>query len=92
MDYIRWVLASVLLFMALWVGLANWYIVFTAYFRKKPTGSWSPLLSGVCGAVGLLLLPVEGVKHLAWMPLLLDWGSLPGITVTIVQHLFRLRQ
>lgn len=92
MDVLLWILAVALLCMALWVGVVNWSVVLIYWFTRKSVGSWTPLLSGVCGAVGVWLLPVEGASRLAWVPLFLDWGSVPGLLYSAGYYVVYLRQ
>ena len=50
-----------------------------SFIRKRPAPSWIPLLGGSLGALGLIVAPVSGAAQFWWLPLLLDWGSAPGL-------------
>lgn len=52
--------------------------------------SWTPLLGG--GLLALVALSVPRVRALFWIPLLLDFGSLPGLSWTLVAWIRRARQ
>jgi uncharacterized membrane protein len=45
--------------------------------RKRESPSVLPVFGGIMAAIGIAILPVEGVWKWAWIPLLLDWGGLP---------------
>jgi hypothetical protein len=54
----------------------------------KIHNSWVPLIGGVSGILGALVSPVETIRHLWWLPLLLDFGCIPGFLYTLVVLLF----
>jgi hypothetical protein len=45
--------------------------------RKEESSSVLPIFGGLLAAIGIAILPVEGIWKWAWIPLLLDWGGLP---------------
>lgn len=47
-----------------------------------PSGSWSPLLGGVLGAAAIALWPRHDIGSWWWVPLVIDFGSLPGLAWT----------
>jgi hypothetical protein len=64
----------------MWVLIAgsNWFYVWDAYRRGGGT-SLTLFLGGVFGAVAVLVCPLPGLKPWAWLPALLDPGSLPAL-------------
>lgn len=64
----------VLLFLVIAAGNAQWF--WQGIVKKEKTGSSVPLVGGVLGWLGMLQLPVPGVHSLAWLPFVLDAGSL----------------
>ena len=57
------------------------------YIQRRKASSWIPLLGGSCGAFALAILPLPTASLLGWLPLLLDWGSVPGLLDTLIFHL-----
>ena len=85
---LRWVLSIVLVSVFLWVGSLNAIVFWKGVVLRHRTSSAIPLLAGVCGTVALLIVPLTGVRRWGWIPLLLDWGSLPGIVAGFAYHLY----
>lgn len=88
MAEIRWVIGI--------CGLL-WSVAVCAYnarsiilqIRGLHAPSWIPLLGGVSGAMALLILPHPSFAAMWWLPLFLDYGSIPGLTHTLIWHLWR---
>jgi hypothetical protein len=59
----------------------NWYCVLLFAIKRKYC-SWIPLIGGVLGSVGFYLSPFDLLHGHWWIPLILDWGSVPGLTYT----------
>jgi hypothetical protein len=76
-----WLLSVALLLVGGFVIIMNWTIVFYALFKKKYS-SWAPLVGGVLAAVGLAILPMAGVAKYWYVPLIIDYGCLPGMAHT----------
>lgn len=76
--------------LGIWIGVCNWVVFWNAHVRRRHAPSWTLLLGGVLCAAALLLLPV-GLERFWWIPFLLDWGSLPGITEAVAVHLLKRR-
>jgi hypothetical protein len=81
---LRWACACGLLLLCAWVVVVNANVLWTWYIRRRKAPSWIPLVGGVSGAIGILLLPLSDVHKWWWLPLVLDWGSLPGISHAII--------
>ena len=84
---IAWVVGSVLLLLSVWLCVFNATVFWKLFVRKVEAPSWIPLLGGVLGGIGLGTVPIELAHKLCWLPLILDWGSVPGIFHTIVTHM-----
>jgi hypothetical protein len=57
------------------------------YFKTHKHASAIPLLGGVAGAVAISTLPVDHIGSWWWLPLLLDYGSLPMFVYFFGSHL-----
>lgn len=86
---LRIIAAAIFLAAGVWLSALNAGVFWKVHVRKQEASSWIPLLGGVFGVFGLLLLPFEAVHRWWWVPLCLDWGSLPGIGHALLFHLFR---
>ncbi len=73
-----------LLLFGSYMAIMNWAVFVNNYVLKKQWTSAVPLIGGVAGAVGVLSLPIDGTWRYSWIPLLLDWGSIPVIMVSII--------
>lgn len=82
METVRWALAACGAFVFLWVSGLNWYTFYQGWIRRMPTPSWIPLLAGASGAIALWVAPT-GTAHLWWLPLILDFGSAPGLLFSL---------
>ena len=85
MTSIRWLFSILLMAMGITIVVSNWLLV-VGYFLRKNRGSPIPFLGGIFLSVGLLLLPVRSPGFLLYLPLLVDYGSLP----LVLLFLFRL--
>lgn len=78
-----WILAALCLTAFAWIAIYNWVCVINALFFGKYS-SWGPFVGGGIGCAGFLLAPNEALNQLWWLPFLLDWGCLPGLTHTLL--------
>ena len=90
MTALCWAISSLFLACGAWIIALNWSTVWIGLVGRQRAPSWIPLLGGVFGAIGLAILPLPGAHRLCWVPLLVDWGSIPGIGLTILFHLVRI--
>jgi len=76
---VQWICA--VLFIALFLLLAciNGYIFFCSLTGRKLPGSPTMLVGGIAGCIGLIIMPLEGSWKWAWLPLFLDYGTIPGL-------------
>ena len=83
-----WIVTGVLLLLASWVILVNWVCVVQG-LRGRAHDSWTPLLGGMLGAAGCWVAPDGGLQRAWWVPFFVDFGSVPGLAVTVGYLLFR---
>lgn len=91
MSIVYLVLSIAVLLLSLTLILGNWVIFWRVYVSKKLKASWIPLVGGVLGAVGLILLPVRQASGYWWVPLLVDFGCAPGFLYALWWHVMRKR-
>lgn len=89
MHTLQWIIAFACFSLAVWLSVLNWRVFWKRHVRKVPAPSWLPLIGGGLGAVGVVVLPVTGSAAWCWVPVLLDWGCVPGIGYSIIFHLLR---
>lgn len=85
---LQWILSILFGSVFFWVGSLNAIVFWKGVVLRQRTPSFIPLLAGVCGTIALFIVPLRGVNRWWWIPLLLDWGSLPGILVGFVYYLY----
>ncbi len=85
-----WFISILLLVVGGWGVVCNWVIVVRGLLGYK-SGSWVPLIPGALTALGLWLLPVDAVARWWWVPLLVDWGCVPGFVHLALWLLFERR-
>jgi hypothetical protein len=74
--------ACLLLLFFLLAAIANAQMLIRR--MRGPSGpSLVPVLGGLSGMVGMLIMPWPSVRIWAWVPLLLDVGSVPIIAMTL---------
>lgn len=55
--WVRLVSGSLLLAFAGLIFIANWRIFYDNFILRQASSSWTPLLGGILGAIGLLTIP-----------------------------------
>ena len=69
---------------------ANWRIFYHVHFKRDSTATAVPLIGGIAGVLGFWLLPLgEGKIYWMFMPLIVEWGSLPLLIFASISHLLR---
>jgi hypothetical protein len=66
---------------------SNWAIFFRGIFKRKHE-SWIPLVFGAIGVLCFLISPIDGMRPFWWAPLIVDWGSAPGIGHALIYHVY----
>ena len=84
----RWIIAGLLGAVFTYLAVGNLYLVLKPLFGRKPE-SWIPLIGGVSGTLACLIAPSIEIRAWWWLPLLLDFGTLPGSVWTGVYLLWR---
>lgn len=70
-----------------YLTIANATVIVRARLEYSFKESWVPLIGGLCGLTACLLTPLSELQHFWWMPLVLDYGSLPGLVHAVVAYL-----
>lgn len=80
-------LVVVALFALVWaVGtFYNDWVLIAWLVRRRRIGSWIPFAAGVAGALALGFAPAPDLRRWWPVPLLLDWGSVPGVTFSLLR-------
>lgn len=73
-----WVVGILLGIVFLVVFLANGIAVVT-FIAKRRHVSAIPLIGGIAGSLALLALPIPRVSAYWWIPLVIDYGTLPMV-------------
>ncbi len=63
----------------------GWTVV--NYFRTHQHVSAIPFLGGIMGVVAMLTLPIKDLRPWWWLPLMLDYGSVPMFVYFFIWHL-----
>ncbi len=88
MIWIRWIIGSILIILSLGLIGLNSVVFWKRYIKREHTSSWIPLIGGVFGSLAFAILPLIPLHKWWWLPLILDWGSLPGIVVAILWNIW----
>jgi hypothetical protein len=86
MALMIWIVSILLLGVFLYIALLHAALIFSVYVLKQKGSSMVPLFAGICGALGIVLLPVKGSAKYWWLPLLLDYGSIPLLLHTLLNN------
>lgn len=84
MDAVRYIFAFILFTGFAYMAVVNWRICYANYFKRDGFTSVIPLLGGALGAFSILLVPVDGSNDWFWVPLFLDWGTVPVFFVSAI--------
>ena len=57
------------------------------YIRQRRHVSAIPLFGGIAGLVACFVLPVEGLGSFWWLPLVVDYGSVPLLISFVVSRI-----
>ena len=89
---LAWCIAAFALVAGLWLSVMNWAVFWALYVKRVRAPSWTPLFGGLLVSVAMLSVPLPYLHSWAFLPLLLDWGCLPGLVYTLWFHLGRTRR
>ncbi len=79
---VRWMLGLVLLTLSCLACVSNGIDAWE-WFRHRRHSSSLPLIGGLFGALGLLILPLPQLASWWWLPFFLDYASLPWLLYTL---------
>jgi hypothetical protein len=82
-KYFPYILSGLYGVLALPLIAANNLAAFEQFILRRRAPSWIPLLGGLLGVAALRTLPIQGLRDYWWLPLFLDWGSIPGMSHVI---------
>jgi hypothetical protein len=82
----RLLLAVPLAMIAISLLVANGVVLVRGVLLKLRSPSWIPLIGGAAGCLALLIADWHAGKRWCWIPLVVDWGSLPGITHAVIHR------
>jgi len=90
MQAILWGATVVMFVLFIFLATVNGSVPWFYFVEHKEPPSWVPLLGGIFGAIALFIVPVPGAKHWWLLPFFLDYGSIPGLTHTLISYLLRI--
>lgn len=64
------------------ITLVNGGIFVQMAILRQDAPSWVPLIGGLALMIALLLCPLPGTARWWWLPLLVDYGCVPGFAHT----------
>ena len=74
--------------LSLWAILGNLWVAFGGLFKKrKQFQSFVPLIGGILGVVGVMLLPIPRWHIFWWLPLFIDLGCVPLLLAAAIEYL-----
>jgi hypothetical protein len=82
MKTLLWALGTVLLAVFVSGATVNLAVAWR-FCSRGQRESLIPFLAGCAGAVGFLILPVNGLARWWWIPLVIDLGSAPMVIVAL---------
>ena len=97
-EIVRWAIAGILGAVFLMLAIFNgWALGWRQLVRGEVDGvSPAPIIGGDFGFVSIMVMPIESIATrlaFAWMPLVLDLGTLPylvgGLVYAIKDHRWR---
>ncbi|TWT38308.1 hypothetical protein KOR42_51890 [Thalassoglobus neptunius] len=83
------VLASIFALMGLPIVIMNAIVFWKSCILRLRTPSWIPLLGGGLFTIAMLIQPHPSVREFWWIPLICDYGCLPGFVHTIAALLWQ---
>lgn len=87
MTTAKWIIGIAFLLFGSYIAAMNWAVFINNHILKKKWTSAVPLVGGITAGIGIACLPIFGIWRYAWIPLLIDWGSVPVIAVSLACHL-----
>lgn len=89
MMLLNWIVSVLIIVFGIYIIIMNWCVFLNNHIHGNRWTSAVPFVGAVSLALGVVLLPVpQGWKY-AWIPLFLDWGSIPVVATAIISWLRR---
>lgn len=88
MLFLEWSVALLLCLFSIGGIASNVAIIVGGLFFKK-RASLIPLIAGIAGSIGLLILPISDIWIYAWAPLVIDPGCVFLVSGALVDRLVR---
>jgi hypothetical protein len=86
MNTIFYVIGISLIAISLLMACGNWLIFWRRNIKKSTGASWVPLIGGGIGIIGIFVLPGNQFSWLWFVPLIVDFGCLPGFLFTALWY------
>lgn len=80
---IQTILGVLLILAGGFIAAINWAVI-VQWVAKRRHSSWIPLAGGGLFGMGMALVPYSPANELWWVPLLADWGCIPGFVFTAI--------
>lgn len=84
-----WIIGVILLVFSGYMIVMNWAVFVNNHVIKKKWTSAIPFVGGIAGTLGLICIPVSGLWRFCWLPILIDWGSVPVVVVALISKIRR---
>ncbi len=90
MEFAPWGIGVLLLLVFAISAAGNLRILVRTILRRtERCESLVPLVGGLCGTGGLLILPAEALRAYWWLPLVLDVGAAPIVCYALAWQIVR---
>lgn len=83
----KWIISIGTLLLGAWVIILNWLMFYQNFIIRKKYSSFVPLVGGIFMLIGLYNIPVQSVSKWYWLPLFIDFGSIPLLAWTLVSFI-----
>ena len=78
MTYLLSTFALLLAIFSIYIATLNWINAYRVHVTKSSTSSFIPFIAGVLGTIAIFLCPGNDLNRYWIVPLVLDWGCIPG--------------
>lgn len=87
MNPTLWIIGVILLVFSGYMIVMNWAVFVNNHVVKKKWTSAIPFVGGIAGMLGMICIPVNGLWKYCWLPILIDWGSVPVVVVALISRM-----
>lgn len=81
---VRLIVAIALAAVSILIIAGNAVIILRGLTGRAKNESWVPILGGTLGVLALLIAPWPRLRDYWFIPLLIDWGCVPGLLHTAI--------